>query len=104
MRALIPVAGAALFLGGCTHMDDGPEPGICTFTIEKTSQGAYANGKCARASSPGDFVIRSTVKRSEDEAEYLRRARLAGQQLTCDLIRTGRSGNRINYNVRNCLP
>ena len=31
-------------------------------------------------------------------------SRLAGQQLKCDLIRIGRSGNRLNYNVRNCSP
>ena len=104
VRALIPAIGALLFLGGCTHVDEGPEPGICTFTIERTSHGEAANGKCAKASRPGDIFIRSRVKRSDDEAEYLRRARLAGQQLKCDLIRTGRSGNRLNYNVRNCSP
>lgn len=102
MRALIPAIGAVLFLGGCTHTEHSPEPGICTFTIQKTSQGEYANGKCAKASRPGDFVIRSTVKRSDDEQEYLKRARLAGQRLNCELIRTGTSHDKIHYRVQNC--
>ena len=101
-RVLMPIAGALMFLGACTHVDDGPETGICTFSIERTSQGEAANGKCAKASSPGKVFIRSRVKRADDEAEYTRRARLAGQQLTCDLVRKGRSGGRIDYRVVNC--
>ena len=102
MRALIPAIGVVLFLGGCTHTERSPEPGICTFTIQKTSQGEYANGKCAKASRPGDFVIRSTIKRSDDEQEYLKRARVAGQRLNCDLTRTGRSPGKTHYRVQNC--
>ncbi len=102
LPAIALAVGAALFLGGCTHTEHSPEPGICTFTIQKTSRGEYANGKCAKASRPGDFVIRSTVKRSDDEQEYLKRARAAGQRFNCELIRTGTSRDKIHYRVQNC--
>ena len=78
------------------------EPAICTITTEQTSKNQLVTLKCAKASSPRNFVIRRTIRRSEDEAGYLKLARAAGRRLTCDLTRTGRSQFRPTYRVFNC--
>ena len=99
---VLATAVATLSMMGATDALARSEKCICTFSTETTSQGQFAIGKCAKASRPGRFVIRSVVKRADNEAEYRRRARLVGQRFNCDLVRTGRSRGADNYSVRNC--
>lgn len=82
------------------------EPGVCQVTADTQVQFKSATIKCAKASSPGRFVIRHTVMERDDAEAYQERVRLAGQSFQCDLVRQGqqqRSRSIITtYALENC--
>lgn len=103
---LVGVLTLALFGSVGSAAAERREPGVCVVTAETSVRFKSATVKCAKSSSPGRFVIRSTVKERDDPETYRERLRLAGQRFRCDLVRQGqreRGGYIITrYKPENC--
>lgn len=70
-------------LGGAAQADT--QKGRCAVVASVHGGKKYVVLKCDRASSPGNFIIRSTVFEKSDRAYYNKLARLSGRRFTCDI-------------------
>lgn len=83
------------------------EPGICAVTAGTNGGYKFATLKCAKKSSPNNFVIRSTVWERKDKKGYRNLAGAAGRSFNCTLNRGGGSvlgptTHTITYKISNC--
>ena len=91
-------------LDGAAQADT--QKGRCAVAASTHGAKKFVVLKCDRASSPGNFVIRSTVFEKDDRAHYNKLARLSGRRFTCDIT----FGNRTrgigvetsHYKVTKC--
>lgn len=82
------------------------EQGTCSVTAGTNAGHKYATLKCAKASSPNNFIIRSTAWEREDKKRYRELVPLAGHSFSCTLKRGGqkRRGRKviISFDISNC--
>ena len=108
MRACFKVLGVlAMVLAATETVVAGQRfKGICAVTAGTTGGIRYATLKCAKASSPKRFVIRSTIWENKDEKAYRQLAKAAGRRFNCTLTQTGTTRDRrtimTHYKITNC--
>ena len=84
------------------------EEGICAITAGMNGGQKFATLKCAKSSSPGHYLIRSTVWERDDKEAYLEMAKFSGRSFACTLTkgRTKRSFARrtitTHYEISEC--
>ena len=83
----VVVMVSALVFSGAAYAET--TKGICEITAAVHGGKKFVTLKCAKASDPGDFKIRSTVWEKDDRAAYGKMARFAGRRFACDLTRGG---------------
>lgn len=77
------IIAGVVALDGAAQADT--QKGRCTVAASVHGGKKFAVLKCDRASSPGDFIIRSTVFEKNDRAGYNKLARFSGHRFTCDI-------------------
>ncbi|MBO6592952.1 MAG: hypothetical protein JJ943_14235 [Roseitalea sp.] len=79
---------------------------ICQITAGSSSHSKFAVLKCAKESSPRNFIIRNTIFERDDRDGYRDLARFAGRSFNCTLTRAGTSSRGgtayTHYTVSEC--
>lgn len=82
------------------------EQAICAVTAGTNGGQKYATLKCAKKTSPNNYVIRSTVWERKDKKGYRELAAAAGHRFNCTLTKQRTStGSRIQttyYKINSC--
>ena len=82
------------------------EQAICAVTAGTNGGHKFATLKCAKKSSPNNFVIRSTVWERKDKKGYRNLARSAGRRFNCSISKQRTStGSRVQttyYKINSC--
>jgi hypothetical protein len=82
------------------------QKGRCAVVASVHGSKKFVVMKCDRASSPGDYIIRSEAWEHKDRKRYNAMARFAGRRFTCDITfnnTTRRGGMELtNYKLANC--
>jgi hypothetical protein len=98
------VIAGVVALDGVAQADT--QKGRCTIVASVHGGKKFAVLKCDRASSPGDFIIRSEVWEKDDRAAYNKLARFSGHRFTCDITYAnttrGIGMDSTNYKLSKC--
>jgi hypothetical protein len=80
---------SAVILAGFAARDDvaqaDTQKGRCAVVASSHGAKKFVVLKCDRASSPGNFIIRSEVWEKDDRSRYNKLARFSGHRFTCDI-------------------